>query len=150
MSKIDPKRAAGFLIGRVSHALSLRVREFLAEAELPLTAEEIATLTVIVHLKSPVRMGPLADLLGKDPTTLKRQLDGLVDGGLVARERSAEDGRAVVVAATEAGRKLTLTTLPLTLALRKRAMRGISKQDGETLVRTLLKMLDNLQDDPGA
>ena len=58
--EFDPTESAGFLVGRVAHALKLRVQEFLDDAGIDLFAEEISILTVLAHLDGPERMKSLA------------------------------------------------------------------------------------------
>ena len=145
MNRIDPENAPGFLVGRVTHQLRVHIRKFLAEAGIQLSAEEISILTALAHLDSERNMGSLSELLGRDPTTLKRQLNGMIKAGLVDRKLSAEDRRVVNISITAEGRALVESTMPMTLALRERAMKGISEPDRQTLVKTLLKMLKNLK-----
>ncbi len=145
MLEFNPTESAGFLVGRVAHALSLRVQEFLDDAEIPISAQEISILTVLAHLDEPERMKPLAELLGRDATTVSRQIAGLEEAGLVQRSPCPDDGRATVVSITTAGAKLVERTIPLTLALRGRAMKGITKADTKTFVAVLLQMLANLR-----
>jgi DNA-binding MarR family transcriptional regulator len=143
----DPTESAGFLVGRVAHALSQRVQEFLDDAGIDISAAEISILTVLAHLDGPEQMKPLAEKLGRDATTVSRQIAGLEKAHLVKRSPCRVDGRATVVTITKAGRKLVEKTIPLTLALRARAMKGISKADAKTLVSSLSQMLDNLKNE---
>ena len=147
MLEFNPTESAGFLVGRVAHALSQRVQEFLDDAEIPISAQEISILTVLAHLDEPERMKPLAELLGRDATTVSRQIAGLEEAGLVQRSPCPDDGRATVVSITTAGARLVERTIPLTLALRGRAMKGITKADTKTFVGVLSQMLANLRDD---
>ena len=147
MLEFNPTESAGFLVGRVAHALSLRVQEFLDDSEIPISAQEISILTVLAHLDEPERMKPLAELLGRDATTVSRQIAGLEEAGLVQRSPCPDDGRATVVSITTAGARLVERTIPLTLALRGRAMKGITKADTKTFVGVLSQMLANLRDD---
>jgi len=147
MLDFDPKESAGFLVGRVAHALKLRVQEFLDDAGIDMSAEEISILTVLAHLKEPERMKPLAEKLGRDATTVSRQVAGLEETGLVQRSPCPDDGRATVVTVTKRGAKLVERTIPLTLGLRGRAMKGISKADAKSLTNALSRMLNNLKDE---
>ena len=90
-------------------------------------------------------MKPLAEKLGRDATTVSRQVAGLEEAGLVRRSPCPDDGRATVVTVTKAGIKLVERTIPLTLALRGRAMKGISKTDAKALLTALSQMLNNLE-----
>jgi DNA-binding MarR family transcriptional regulator len=145
MLEFDPTESAGFLVGRVAHVLNLRVQGFLDDAEIDMSAEEISILTVLAHLEGPKRMKPLAEKLGRDATTVSRQVAGLEEAGLVRRSPCPDDGRATVVTVTKAGIKLVERTIPLTLALRGRAMKGISKTDAKALLTALSQMLNNLK-----
>ena len=147
MLDFDPTESAGFLVARTAHALSLRVQEFLDEAEIDMSAQEVSILTALAHLPEPERMKSLAEKLGRDATTVSRQISGLEEARLVRRSPCPEDGRSSVVAITPKGAKLVERTIPLTLALRRRAMRGISKADSEALVRALSQMITNLEAD---
>ena len=146
MLEFDPTESAGFLVGRVAHALKLRVQEFLDDAGIDMSAEEISILTVLAHL-DPERMKPLSEKLGRDATTVSRQVAGLEEAGLVERSPCPDEGRATVVTITKAGSKLVGQTIPLTLALRGRAMKGISKSKAKTLVNALSRMLSNLKNE---
>ncbi len=64
-----------------------------------------STYMLLFHLISggPRRAGALAELACIDPSTVSRQVDNLVRLGLVERRADPLDGRATVLAATEAG-----------------------------------------------
>ena len=147
MLEFDPTESAGFLVGRVAHSLKLRVQEFLDDAGIDMSAEEISILTVLAHLDGPERMKPLSEKLGRDATTVSRQVAGLEEAGLVERSPCPDYGRATVVRITKAGSKLVEQTIPLILALRGRAMKGISKAEAKTLVNVLSRMLKNLKNE---
>ena len=147
MLDFDPTESTGFLVGRVAHSLNLRVQEFLDDAGIDLSAEEISILTVLAHLKEPIGMQPLAEKLGRDLTTLSRQISGLDRSGWVLRNSSPDDGRVKLVTISKKGLNLVERTIPLTLALRGRAMNGISKSDAKVLVKSLSQMLQNLRTD---
>ena len=57
------------------------------------------------HL-GPSRAGALAEAVFSDPSTVSRQVATLVKDGLVERRADPEDGRASVLAVTEAGQRL--------------------------------------------
>ena len=147
MLEFDPSESAGFLVGRVAHAMKIRVQEFLDEASIQISAEEISILTVLAHLDEWPQMKPLAEKLGRDATTVSRQIASLENAGLVERSPSPDDGRATVVSVTKQGKKLVKQSLPQTLALRKRAMKGVSEAENELLVRVLKLMLENLRNE---
>lgn len=147
MLEFDPTESAGFLVGRVAHLLNLHVQDFLDAAGIDNSAQELSILTVLAHLPTPERMKPLAEKLGRDPTTVSRQITGLEEVGLVRRTPCPDDGRSTVVAITKKGSRLVERTTPLTLALRGRTMKGLSQADSKALTRALSQMVANLMDD---
>jgi DNA-binding MarR family transcriptional regulator len=62
----------------------------------------VMLLKTLVHL-GPSRSSALAMAVHSDPSTVSRQIAGLVRDGLVERRADPEDGRASVLAATETG-----------------------------------------------
>ncbi|SOD71638.1 DNA-binding MarR family transcriptional regulator [Jatrophihabitans sp. GAS493] len=52
----------------------------------------------------PMRASALAELVHSDPSTVSRQVAGLIKDGLVERQIDPRDGRASLLAATERGR----------------------------------------------
>lgn len=146
MNKIDLQTSPGFLVGRIAHRLRLHISKFITEAGIHASAEELTVLTALAQFDSKKSMSELADLLGRDPTTLKRQLNGLVKSGLVNRSNSPEDGRVIEISITEAGKTLVESTMPMTIALREKALEGISESDRKALGRILSQMSRNLTD----
>jgi DNA-binding MarR family transcriptional regulator len=55
--------------------------------------------------KGPQRVGEIAHALGTDPSTVSRKVAALVDAGLVERRVDPDDGRAHLLAATQAGER---------------------------------------------
>lgn len=77
----------------------------LAAGDPDLTLPQHRTL-VLLALRGPQRVRDLAELLGVNSSTATRQCDRLQRRGLVERERSADDGRAVCVSLTDLGRQV--------------------------------------------
>jgi DNA-binding MarR family transcriptional regulator len=70
----------------------------------------LAWYDVLIHLSEApngsLRMSDLAAELLLSPSWLTRRIDGMQEAGLVERCRAADDGRAVCVELTRAGRKM--------------------------------------------
>lgn len=60
-------------------------------------------------IDGPMRSGALAEALYSDPSTVSRQVAHLVERGLVERRADPGDGRAIVLAVTENGRRMADT-----------------------------------------
>ena len=84
----------------VRAAKRARVR---AEPESVLTTSQYDLLLPLLEADAPLGLRELARAAGVSAPTATRMVDGLVARGLLTRERSEEDRRAVCLALTEAG-----------------------------------------------
>ncbi|SFU05085.1 DNA-binding transcriptional regulator, MarR family [Pseudovibrio denitrificans] len=66
---------------------------------------------MLLHLGTPVRMGKLADLLFCLPSNVTVLVDKFEKLGLLQRQRSEEDRRAIEVALTDKGQELRTQTI---------------------------------------
>lgn len=74
----------------------------------------------------------------KEPSTLTRQIDGLVKKGYVERQSGEEDKRQVFVRLTIKGTKLKQAFAKTGVSLLDQSLAGISQADLETTLRVLL------------
>jgi DNA-binding MarR family transcriptional regulator len=72
---------------------------------------------------------------------ITQRLDRLEEKGLITRERSEADGRAVVVTLTDAGRAALDAALPDHLETERRLLAGLSDDDRERLAGLLRRFL---------
>jgi DNA-binding MarR family transcriptional regulator len=123
----------GALIALMKRIGSLRAR--LA----PTGDYDISQTHLLVRLadQGPIRASDLAEMVCADPSTVSRQVAALVKAGLIERRADPADGRASLLAATDAGRH--------TIAWHRR-MRGAAvgpliadwpDEDRETFLRLL-------------
>jgi DNA-binding MarR family transcriptional regulator len=100
-----------------------RVGAHRMEAEL-----ESAAFPVLAHLAvdGPQRSGEIAAVMCADPSTISRQVAGLVKAGLVERRADPGDGRATLLAATTDGSRV------LDLERRRRAKQLATALSGWT------------------
>ena len=105
-------------------------------------------LLVRIERRGPLGIVELADLAGRDYTTVSRQVTKLETLRLVTRQKSADDARVSRVAITKKGQ----TTTDALDGARERLARGIfakwSDSDKQNLVRLLCKFVDDLSDQP--
>ena len=90
----------GTLIRRVKRVMGERAREIHPDLH-PIT------YFILTHLAmhGPLRGADLADAFGMDKGGVSRQVQTLVDLGLVERQPNPEDRRAILLDATEEGRE---------------------------------------------
>jgi len=86
-------------IGRLSRQLNASV------ADGGFSPSQLSVLGTVAR-RGPIGIGELAELEGINPTMLSRVVGKLSDAGLIERIADPDDGRAVVVQTTAAGRKL--------------------------------------------
>ena len=72
---------------------------------------------------------------------ITQRLDRLEERGLITRERSRDDGRAVVVSLTDAGREALDAALPDHLDTERKLLEGLSDDDREQLAGLLRRFL---------
>ena len=90
----------GTLIRRVKRVMGERAREIHPDLH-PIT------YFILTHLAAhgPLRGADLSDAFGMDKGGVSRQVQALVDLGLVERQPNPEDRRAILLDATEEGRE---------------------------------------------
>lgn len=101
MTAIEPDDVARLraVIGRLSRKLNVSV------ADVGFSPTQLSVLGSVAR-RGPLGVGELAELEGINPTMLSRIVGKLHDADLIARIAHPDDGRAVVVQVTPAGRKL--------------------------------------------
>jgi DNA-binding MarR family transcriptional regulator len=105
-------------------------------------------LLVRIERRGPLGIVELAELAGRDYTTVSRQVTKLEGLRLVTRQKSADDARVSRVAITKKG----LTITDALDAARERLAKGIfakwSDSDKQNLVRLLRKFVDDFSGQP--
>jgi MarR family 2-MHQ and catechol resistance regulon transcriptional repressor len=113
---------------------SLQARLAQREAFGDLTPRQFGVLEALHHL-GPMRQGEICAKLLTSGGNITLVVDNLEKGGLVRRERSAEDRRVVVVSLTEAGREKISQVFPKHLADIVDEMSILTSEEQEELGR---------------
>jgi DNA-binding MarR family transcriptional regulator len=126
-----------------------RDEALIKEAGIPLD-RALFPLLVSVERFGPIGVVELADRVGRDYTTVSRQVAKLVSLGLVERQEDVADRRVREAVITPKGKAMT----DLVDAARDRIGRAIFKtwdaHDIDELVRLTRKFADAVKDDPVA
>ena len=101
-------------------------------------------LANLAHL-GPSRSSALAEAVFSDPSTVSRQVAGLVKDGLVERRADPEDGRASVLVATEAGHLLLAERRQMRNAAIARMFGGWSEPDWHTFADLFERFVDDYE-----
>jgi MarR family transcriptional regulator, organic hydroperoxide resistance regulator len=137
----DLERAIPYLLARAGTRMGQSFSKELKQFKLSLTEWRVC---VALHHKEHQRLSDLALHTSTDASTLSRVVDGLLQRGILVRERSNEDARAIALGLTEAGRELTLRIIPLAQLYERVALSGLSTVQAEALRDMLAMVYDNL------
>jgi DNA-binding MarR family transcriptional regulator len=139
---LEPERSVGFLIKRCG-VLMTQIAERSFESQ-PISFTQwvaLMTLTQRAHA-SPTE---LSLHMGHDMGALTRLVDELQRDGLVRRERSEQDRRAVEIAITPEGRRVANSGKRLVVELLNRLVEPYSAQEIEGLIVLLQRLLTQMQ-----
>jgi DNA-binding MarR family transcriptional regulator len=100
-------------------------------------------LLVRIERRGPLGIGELAELVGRDYTTVSRQVAKLESLGLVGRQVNAQDARIKEAVITEQGRTMTKALDGAREKLFLRVLNGWDKQEVAELARLLRKFADS-------
>ncbi|MTD43813.1 MarR family transcriptional regulator [Conexibacter sp. W3-3-2] len=90
------------LLLRRIYGIGMVQRELARQASQELGSNGFTTLA-IVHTHGPLRIGDIAQRLGVDVSVASRQVTALVKVGYLERQADEADGRAQLIATTDAG-----------------------------------------------
>jgi len=100
-------------------------------------------LLVRVERRGPLGIGELAELCGRDYTTVSRQVSKLADLGLVARQVNAQDARIKETVITEQGRAMARALDGAREKLFAAVLADWDRHDVAELARLLRKLADS-------
>ncbi len=100
-------------------------------------------LLVRIGHRGPLGVVELAELVGRDYTTVSRQVAKLESLGLVARQANAQDARIKEAVVTDAGREMTNALDGARERVYMAVLEGWDKQDVKDLARLTRKLADS-------
>jgi DNA-binding MarR family transcriptional regulator len=106
-----------------------------------------STYVLLFHLIAggPMRTKALAASVGLDPSTISRQVDELVRLGHVERHADPDDGRAIVLVATDRGRETHRRMREQRDRLTARVVDGWDRADTERLTELVGRLAADMQ-----
>ena len=105
-------------------------------------------LLIVVQRKGPVGVVELGDLVGRDYTTVSRQIAKLDSLGLISRRASKADKRVREAVTTAKGRAVTSAIDAARERLATLLFANWSKRDLQDLARLMRRFADDLQSLP--
>lgn len=97
------KNAIGYRINKVANNINTQLNKILAKYDI--AVEQRATLEIIKFEKD-VKQATIAQLLGKDKTTVSRSLNVLEKKGLIVKDEIQNDKRIKVIKLTPKGEEV--------------------------------------------
>jgi DNA-binding MarR family transcriptional regulator len=137
----DLERAIPYLLARAGTRMGQSFSRELKQFKLSLTEWRVC---VALHHQAHQRLSELALHTSTEASTLSRVVDGLLQRGVLVRDRSDADARALALSLTEAGRDLTLRIIPLAQLYERVSLSGLSPAQAESLRDMLRMVYDNL------
>jgi DNA-binding MarR family transcriptional regulator len=107
-------------------------------------------LLVRIERRGPMGIGELADLAGRDYTTVSRQVTKLEGLGLVTRQVSPRDGRVSEATVTEKGKAMTDALDAARERLAWPILARWGEEDRKDLIRLLRRFVDDVSAHPQA
>jgi DNA-binding MarR family transcriptional regulator len=139
---LEPQRSVGFLIKRCGVLMNQFAERGFESQPISFTQwVALMTLTQRPHV-SPTE---LSEHMGHDMGALTRLVDELQRDGLVRRERSEHDRRAVEIAITPEGRRVANGGKRVVVDLLNRLVEPYSVQEIEGLIVLLQRLLTQMQ-----
>ena len=122
-----------------------RVELLLKEADVDLD-RALFPLLVCLAMRGPLSVAGLSSQIGRDHTTISRQLSKLESLGLIARQSGADDKRVRTINLTPAGEDIAQAVTAARRRLLSRALAGWSEADLTDLARLNRRFLVTLTD----
>ena len=137
----DLQNSIPYLVARAGVRMGQSFTRELRKFDLTLT--EWRVCSALGH-KPHQRLSEVALNTSTEPSTLSRVMDGLMQRGLLIRERSDEDARALALSLTPEGMDITQRLIPIAQLYERVSLNGFSSAQADQL-RDMLKLLyDNM------
>lgn len=139
----DLDRSVGYLLNRAANIIAARFSD-----DLKAHGVNLQTWRVLAALnfENNQSLTDLANHTGAELSYLSRSVASAEQRGLVERVASSADKRALVLALTPAGLALVKELSPYGHRIEETSVKGVSKADIETTLRTLHTIYQNLVD----
>jgi len=144
VENLEPGTSIGYLIKRCG-ALMTQIAERQFEST-QVSFTQWTTLMTLCKSAQPISATQLSNYCGHDMGALTRVVDELERRGLVRRERSRRDRRAVEIVVTPAGRRQAESAKRVIVDLLNELVAPYSDAELATLIDLMQRMLVRLQD----
>ncbi|RMI35137.1 MarR family winged helix-turn-helix transcriptional regulator [Nocardia stercoris] len=144
MHDADSIDLLGEQLARFSRVRERTTAQIMAASKGEIELASYSILFKLIH-DGPMRSGALADLMLADASTISRHVAALVKKGLIARQADPDDGRAIVLVVTDAGRELTAELRRKRNAMLGRVVGDWTPDDRSQFARLLTRFVDGYE-----
>lgn len=131
------KNSIAYRFIRAANSVNKTLNKKLSPYEIAI--EQRATLEII-KFEDDVNQTKIANLLGKDKTTISRSLISLEKKGLIKKSETLEDKRSNRVELTKAGEKILEDTIEEVTSYRESLNEKLTKEESEMFFKIIDKL----------
>ena len=143
----DLESAVPYLLARAGMRMGQAFTKELKRFGMSLTEWRVCAA---LHHKPHQRLAELAAHTSAEPSTLSRTVEGMLQRGILTRDRSGDDARALAISLTPEGDALAERIIPLAQLYDRVALAGISAAQADLLRDMLCRIYSNMENlDPG-
>ena len=135
----------GFLISRIKQVGTRLFDRLLAEADIDAFNGAQGRILYVLWQKDGITISQLSAQTSLANTTLTSMLDRMEQGGLIRREASPTDRRALLICLTEKARSLQTDYDRISQQMNQRYYQGFTQDEVHQLEGYLQRILDNLE-----
>lgn len=139
---LDPERSLGYQVRRCHRRFDRLIASYLARHNLKVGFWYYLR---VLWIKDGVTQKYLSDMTNVTENTTASMIDGMIENGLVTRQRDETDRRKLSISLTSKGRALEKELIGYAISINREATRGLDPQDVEICARVLAAMSANLQ-----
>lgn len=145
-TRSNPTLAERIIQGMSKASLVQRHEAWRAAGSRGLTPTQAQILAVLAAEPAPIGINGVAQRMALTKAAASEAVAALVEKDLVIKTRSAEDGRAVTLRLTRRGRGAASAAAPDASPTILRALRELPQAEQEALLRGLIGLIRNLQE----
>lgn len=138
-----PNESIGYLTARVKREMTRLLARKLYETGREITAEQYRLL-IMLWIEDGRNQQDLADLYGKDKTSIARMLQTMEKNGLITRVPDDKDKRNNLLYITNKGSEIRARLFPLLQSTIENTEAGIEAEQLNGCKQVLRQMIDNL------
>lgn len=135
----DFENFIGIQLSSTAIVLKLLVLKEVEKNNFPISFDDWLNLLPIIR-QDGISQKELAEILGKDKTTISRFVDSLILKGIVKRKINKSDRRSVELHLSDKGKTLHRAMLPIIESCNNDSLKKLNKKELELLMKILLKL----------